>query len=141
MAKSSNIFNYEPNLDSKLDLIALTLYWAEGSKFRKRIELTNSDHKSIILFSKFLLERCNVDPNKLKGRLQIHDKNYIEEAKKFWSESSGVSIDSISVSIKPTKVSCKTNKHPYGIFSIIYNSVGLRKIIDEAIDQVKCLDS
>lgn len=138
--RSLNTYNYTMNIDSQFELIALTLYWAEGSKYRKRVELTNSDPKAIKLFSKFLLEICDVPQDKLKGRLQIHNKDNIDSALKFWSELSKVPQESIIVSLKPIKVSNKTNKHINGIFSIRYNSVGLKSLIDESIERIKCLD-
>lgn len=140
MVRSLNTYNYTMNLNSQFELIALTLYWAEGSKYRKRVEITNSDSKVIDIFSRFLLLHCSVPKDKLKGRLQIHDKKNVKSAIKFWSKISGAPENSISVTLKANKKSNKTNKHKNGIFSVRYNSVGLKKLIDEAIDAIKCLN-
>lgn len=82
---------------------------------------------------------CSVPREKLKGRLQIHDRNNVDDAVAFWSDVGGVPRESISVSIKPTKTSNRINKHVHGIFSIIYNSVGLKILINEAINALKDL--
>lgn len=138
MARKINTYNYISN-NSKLELLSLALYWAEGAKYRKRVDLTNTDPKMIEIFSKFLLTNCNIDPLKLKGRLQIHDKNQIESALLFWEKVSKVPHNSIVVSIKPSKKSNRTNFHENGIFSIRYNSVGLKEIISNRIEDIKCL--
>ena len=141
MARSSNTYSYASNLDNTIDVVALTLFWAEGSKFRKHVEITNSDPEAIRIFSKFLLERCHVSKKKLKGRLQIHDKNNVKKAITYWSKISGVPKNSIIVSIRKNKKSNRTNKHPNGIFSIRYNSVGLHEILRIVVEtQIKYLN-
>lgn len=141
MVRSSNTYSYTSNLDNKIDVVALTLFWAEGSKFRKRVEVTNSDPEVIRIFSKFLIERCHVSKKKLKGRLQIHDKDNVKKAIAFWSKVSGVPKNSIAVSIRKSKKSNRTNKHPNGIFSVRYNSVGLQEILRCVVDtQLKYLN-
>jgi hypothetical protein len=133
-----NKFNYDnSNISPIFETLCLSCYWAEGSKFRKRIELTNSDPKMLEMFSIFLLNVCNVEKEKLKGRLQIHRGNNVDLAKTFWSYTCNIQESEIIVTVKETIKSSKTNKHPYGIFSVIYNSVGLKSLLDEKILNLK----
>lgn len=131
-------YNYVSD-GSSLELIALTLHWAEGSKEHKRVEFTNSDAQAVRVFSEFLKRICNVNASRLKGRLQIHDGNNADEAVRFWSTLTGAPQASICVSRRPVKASNKTNKHPLGIFSIRYNSVGLKKLIDLKVAELKTM--
>lgn len=133
-----NKFNYDASKVSPLfEAICLSCYWAEGSKFRKRVELTNSDPQMLKMFSFFLLDVCNIEKEKLKGRLQIHKGNDVNAAKTFWSNNCNVNESEIIVSLKEVVNSPKKNIHPYGIFSVIYNSVGLKSCIDEKILALK----
>lgn len=133
-----NKFKYDnSNVSPIFEALCLSCYWAEGSKFRKRIELTNSDPKMLEMFSIYLLDVCNVEKEKLKGRLQIHRGNDIVAAKSFWSNICNIQECKIIVSIKEVIKSPKKNKHPHGIFSLIYNSVGLKSFLDDKIIELK----
>lgn len=133
-----NKFYYDSsNFSKDFEVACLTFFWTEGSKYRKSVEVTNSDSKIIELFSIFLLEVCHIEPLKIKGRLQIHEGNSINDAKKFWSSLCKIDEKNITISIRKAKESIKKNKHPYGIFSVRYNSVGLKKFLDDKITELK----
>lgn len=135
-----NKFNYDASKFSKdFEVACLTFFWTEGSKHRKSVEVTNSDPKILEMFSIFLLDICNIEPLKIKGRLQIHEGNSIEDAIKFWSGICKIDKKDIIISIRKAAISIKKNKHPYGIFSVRYNSVGLKTILDNKISELKNL--
>ena len=132
-----NKFHYDASKYSRsFEVACLVAYWSEGSKYPKMVEITNSDPKMLEMFSVFLLHICNIEPAKLKGRLQIHEGNSIEKAKTFWSKLCNVNEKDIIVSNRKI-VDVKNNKHPYGIFSIRYNSVGLKSLLDFKLEELK----
>lgn len=119
--------------------MCLTFLWTEGSKFRKRVEVTNTDPRMLKMFSVFLLEICNVEQSKIKGRLQIHEGNSIPKATKFWAENCSIDEKNITVTVRKPVTSLRKNIHLYGIFSVQYNSVGLKKILDSKVEELKGL--
>lgn len=135
-----NKYNYDASKCSNIfEAVCLTFYWTEGSKYPKMVEVTNTDYKMLEMFSLFLLNVCNVEPSKLKGRLQIHEGNSIEKAKKFWSLHCNVNEKDIIISVRKAATSPKKNIHPYGIFSVRYNSVGLKSFLDSKLAELKNL--
>lgn len=136
-----NKFNYDSSKCSNIfEAVCLAFYWTEGSKYPKMVEVTNTDYKMLKMFSLFLLKVCNIEPLKIKGRLQIHEGNSIEEAKKFWSKHCNINEKDIIISIRKIAINSKKNIHPYGIFSVRYNSVGLKKLLDSKLLELKNLN-
>lgn len=135
-----NEFEYDASKYSKVfEAMCLTFFWTEGSKFRKRVEVTNTDPKMLKMFSVFLLDICNIEPLKIKGRLQIHEGNSVTDAVKFWSELCLIDKKNIIVSIRKRASNPKKNIHVNGIFSVQYNSVGLKKLLDIKVNELKSL--
>lgn len=79
-----------------LEVVGLTLWWAEGTKLRpdKRwknkfsysVEITNTDPEIITTFLRYLREKLYVQNSKIKIQLQIHEGDNQEELENFWSE-------------------------------------------------------
>lgn len=135
-----NKYKYDASKYSKVfEAMCLTFYWTEGSKYRKSVEVTNTDWKMLDMFSIFLLKICNVEPLKIKGRLQIHEGNSVEKAKKFWSKVCNIDEKNIIVSIRKAATNPKKDRHPHGIFSVRYNSVGLKSLLDSKVEELKSL--
>lgn len=121
------------------EAMCLTFFWTEGSKFRKRVEVTNTDPRMLEMFSVFLLSICNIEPLKIKGRLQIHEGNSIPKAIKFWAKNCSINKKNIIFTVRKPGKKPKKNIHPYGIFSVQYNSVGLKKLLDDKVEELKSL--
>ena len=89
-------------MQSSKDLIALTIWWCEGTKIRKdrrgkstyyySIEVTNSDPRMIKLFVDFLVTRIGIPKQLLKGQLHIHIGNDIEYFERYWSREIGIPL-------------------------------------------------
>ncbi|TVM02898.1 MAG: hypothetical protein CV087_07980 [Candidatus Brocadia sp. WS118] len=83
-------------MESKRELIALILWWCEGTKPRRDmrwknaylypIEIINSDPRIIRIFLDYLRDEVKVPFNKLRGQIQIHEGDNREEIEDFWSE-------------------------------------------------------
>jgi hypothetical protein len=72
---------------SDLMLLGIALYWAEGSKSKKRIvSFSNSDPRIIKIMMRFFREICHVDERKFRGHIHVYSEFAKENAEKFWSE-------------------------------------------------------
>ena len=94
---------------NKRRIIALIIWWCEGTKLRKDkrwkntyhgvIEVTNTDARIIKLFIDFLLEDLNIPLLKLKAQLQIHDGDNQIEIEEFWRKVSGIPVSQFNKTI------------------------------------------
>lgn len=134
--RTPNSFSYDATSFHDLELAALMLYWGEGTKGRKRVELTNSDHRMIRVFCRFLREVCQADESKITGRLQIHEGNSVKKALDYWQQETGIETSKVLVSVRPQLSSKRHNRYPFGIFSVRFNSVGVREKIEQRIEEI-----
>ncbi len=97
----------------KREIIAIILWWGEGSKSRRDIrwkntwsypvEITNTNPLIIKLFLDFLRFDIRVDELKLRVQLQIHEGDDQKELEDFWSQTTGIPIDRFQKTIiRPT---------------------------------------
>jgi len=77
----------------ELWLLGIALYWAEGSKEKEYapgsgVSFSNSDHKMIALFLKWLIDIANIPKEHIRCEIYIHDnyKNEVPRFQRFWSE-------------------------------------------------------
>ncbi|MBI4037191.1 helix-turn-helix domain-containing protein [Candidatus Daviesbacteria bacterium] len=84
------------NLANREFLIAgLALYWGEGAKKKRRVELCNSDPKMIKFLTHWLKMCFNVSDEDLIFRIGINEA-HIErelEVRKYWTKVLGVSLE------------------------------------------------
>lgn len=122
---------------NQLAIVGLVLWWAEGSKSRRDtrwknavsypVEITNTDPRIIKLFIDFIVNELEVDINKFKLQLQVHEGDNVEELKMFWSKASGIKIDNFQkVIIRPvgnkpskTKGTCKVRFSDKIVYNIL----------------------
>ena len=81
-------------------ILGTILWWAEGTKSRKdkrwkncwtyNVEITNTNPEMIKIFLNFLRNDFEIDENKLKLQLQIHEGDNREQLEKFWQEISDI---------------------------------------------------
>ena len=71
----------------ELDIAGLCIYWSEGSKKNRRVELCNSDPKLIQLFINWLKKIYKIDSSELKCYVGINDAHRSREniVKEYWS--------------------------------------------------------
>lgn len=91
------------------DAVSLTLWWTEGTKMRidKRwkntfnysVEITNTNPEIICLFLKYLRARLNVQNEKIKLQLQIHEGDNKTDLENFWKECTGIPISQFNKTI------------------------------------------
>lgn len=101
----------------KLFLMGIILYWAEGAKEKEYklgqgISFSNSDHKMIQLFIRWIKKCLNMPDDRIVFDIYIHENNKyrLNEIKSFWSKVTGFSIDKFGkIYFKKHKV--KTLRH------------------------------
>lgn len=107
-----------------LHLAGCMLYWAEGSKSRNSLRLTNSDLELVRFFKRFLVVSLQVEPSEMTIRLNVYLGNDLElEQIEFrWLEALGLDRDCLrghSINHFPTSSSGKKkNWLPYGVCTL-----------------------
>lgn len=100
------------------------LYWAEGSKDRGVVTFANSDRAMLAFFWRFLTEYFDVDPQRVRLRLNVYLNNGLSlgEIERCWSESLPLPPACFRNHVTdhyPTSSSGrKPNKLPYGVCSL-----------------------
>ncbi len=109
--------------ERELLIAGLALYWAEGSKKQRRLELCNSDPKMIKFFLHWLQKCFHVKPADLKCYVGINEMHRTREdsVKAYWSNLTGISLQQFTKTsfkkVKNRKVYSNFENH-YGTFVI-----------------------
>lgn len=119
-----------------LYVLGCSLYWAEGSKKRNGITLTNTDSSLIKLFLEFLRKYFRLDNSEITFALQLYGDSDIVAAKKFWQQTLDLEEGaSRSIYIK-SQTSGRMNKYPNGICSVSVNRTDIVQEIYGAIEEI-----
>ena len=113
-------------------LICSLLYWGEGSKTGNRVEFTNSDPKMIKMFIKSLTLGFNVDINKIKANLHLHEHHSESKQIKYWSETIKIPIDNFNKTFWKQNSKIIIRKGYPGCIRLCYYS-------KEVVDKIKAL--
>nr|MBP7807374.1 hypothetical protein [Candidatus Saccharibacteria bacterium] len=86
---------------SQREIVAITLWWAEGTKSRRDkrwknavsypVEVTNTNPAIIKIFVDYLLLDLGIPKDKLRVQIQTHEGDDTERIERFWSGVTGVS--------------------------------------------------
>lgn len=110
------------------DAVCLTLWWTEGSKIRQSkrwnsliysVEVTNTDPSIISIFLRYLREKLNVQNDRIKIQLQIHDGDNQARLENFWekitelprSQFNRTIIRPVGNKVGKTRGTCKIRVH------------------------------
>jgi hypothetical protein len=114
--------------DDPLFLAGLMLYWGEGDKSQKNVQvkLTNSDPEMIRIFHRFFIETLRIPKEQISAWLLLYPDLIDTVQKNFWSRSTGIPIKQFKKSIyirgrHPTK------RLSYGVCSIFISSRALKE--------------
>lgn len=107
----------------ELDIAGLCLYWAEGSKKNRRIELCNSDPNMILLFIKWLKRVYKISLSELHCYVGINEahKHREAEVKTHWSLLTKIPLSNFTkTSFKkyPLRKIFKNFNEHYGTLSV-----------------------
>jgi transcriptional regulator with XRE-family HTH domain len=118
------------------------LYWAEGSKGRNTVKLTNSDPDLLAYFLRFLREHFSVPNRRVRIACNLF-ADHVErqhEIEDFWLSRLALSRESLRTSTVNTysKYSQKkrTNQLPYGTTALIVHSTRIAQTIYGSIQEL-----
>lgn len=121
-----NVLSHE---HEQLKIAGLMLYWAEGAKRGKVVDLTNANSEMIQMFCTFLRVIYRVTPKRLRVYLYCHSIEQIPEHIAYWSKLTGIPQSQF------TKPYVKENNHrkhsimPHGLVHIRYADKRLHDLI------------
>jgi hypothetical protein len=124
-----------------LHMAGCMLYWAEGSKERNRVRLTNSDPNMLRFFRDFLVACFDVDPRRFTLSLNVYLGNglTIEAIESWWTKKLAIPRSCVrghSVDCLPTSSSGKKkNKLPYGVGGLYLHDTRIVQHIFGAIQE------
>lgn len=120
-------------------LVGVALYAAEGGRSdRSSVKFSNSDPKMIKFMADWFREFCKVPEPKLRGALWIHDNLDEEKARRFWSNFAGIPLAQFNRSYivrdKPNSKKIRKQKHEYGVFTIRFSDVKVKRRLNGWIE-------
>lgn len=89
----------DPRDDDRLRDIGTILYWAEGAKTGKQVDLTNSDPNIIKLGMHWLRRIYNVPEEKFRAAIYYHSNQNEYEIMEYWSSITGIPLSQFHKSI------------------------------------------
>ncbi len=120
--------------------LGIGLFWGEGCKKNmKSIRLGNSDPYLIKSFIVFLKKIYKIDEEKLKFSLQVFSDMNIKKTKEFWARELNIKERSLGkVTVTPSRsIGTYKEKSKYGVLTVYFNNIKLRKIVEKDIEKVK----
>lgn len=122
------------------------LFWAEGTKARNYVKLTNSDPDLVAVFVGFLREHFAVDSSRVKLECNLFADHAVRqrEIEDFWLSRLSLERRSLRKSTINTfsKYSQKkrTNKLPYGTVAVIVHSTRIAQTLYGSIQELGGFD-
>ncbi|MGZ6641728.1 MAG: helix-turn-helix domain-containing protein [Solirubrobacteraceae bacterium] len=116
------------------------LYWAEGSKSRNTVALTNSDADMLVLFVRFLRECYAVADERMTLTVNCHLNNglSLDEIERWWLARTGLPPGCLRKSavnrLSPAS-RWRRNIHPYGTARVAVHSTAIVQSIYGAIQE------
>ncbi len=109
-------------------LLAAQLYWCEGDKFSdSMVRFTNSDPLMIAIFLKALRVGFNIDDEKLRAIVHLHEYHDTERQRAYWSKITGIPEKHFYKDyIKPHTGKRKREGYP-GCISVRYGDIAVAR--------------
>lgn len=110
--------------DSESFVAGVALYWAEGSKKTRKLELCNSDPKMIKFMIDWFGKYFDLDISRFSARISINEihKKREEIIKKYWSEVTKIPLSQFRKTsykkVKPQKVYANYDSY-FGTFDLV----------------------
>lgn len=121
--------------------LGMGIFWGEGTKKSKTsVRLGNSDPSLIRAFVFFLQETFSINREKLRFGIQIFEDMDKERVLQYWISELRVPRQSFLKSIvvsKSNKKGTYKEKSYYGVVTVYFNNVKLKRIIDSYLEDVK----
>ena len=115
------------------------LYWAEGSKSRFMVRLTNSDHHMILYFASFLKKFFDLKDNEIKYSFTFYldGETKVEDVENYWSKCLNVNkekFNKVSINRVPRKANtARRERTKHGVCHITVCNVKIVQALYGAI--------
>ncbi|MHB8903742.1 MAG: hypothetical protein ACYC40_01395 [Patescibacteria group bacterium] len=104
------------------------LYWAEGCK-TTGLAITNSDERVILFMIKWFKRFLNIDNDRIKVYLHIHNRDNDLEIKNYWSKLTGIPFQNFGKSfVKAPGTGHRKNILQHGIIRIQIHGKGTENL-------------
>jgi len=131
---------FQINLRGQKDLVTtgLVLYWCEGThssgkgKKNGTLAFTNTDILMLRIWLKFLYKIYNLERNKIRIRLYIHQNQNGQVLKKYWSKQLGIPFGNFENISYTNKIATKPNYK--GTVKIKVHNIKLYDLIEKEIE-------
>lgn len=122
--------------EQKLNLLGLTLYWAEGSKRgRSTVDFANSDPLMIKVFLNFLRRIYRVSEERLRALLYCHSNQTVDSLLDYWVKLTNIPKHQFTKPyIRQDFRADKDGRMPSGLLHIRYNDTRLLAQIKQDIE-------
>jgi hypothetical protein len=95
--------------------MGVALYWGEGSKSKRRLEMTHSEPEALRLFMKWARRFHRVDAE-FSGAINLHFDNDEAYAREFWSTELDIPLDNFTKTfVKPDGTGHRKNHLAHGV--------------------------
>ena len=130
---------------TRLHLAGCMLYWAEGSKSRNRVALTNSDPDLLALFVRFLRVCYDVAPERITLSVNCHLNNglALDEIERWWLDRLGLpsgSLRKATVNHASRASRWRRNVLLYGTATVYVHSTAVVQSLYGAIQEYASID-
>jgi hypothetical protein len=100
----------------------IALYAGEGAKRDGKVCFANTDATMISFFCAWLRRFFEIDEQRLRARVYLHDGLDLDAAEQFWSSATGIPRSQFQAPYraKPDS-SIRGTKHEHGCFYVIYS--------------------
>jgi transcriptional regulator with XRE-family HTH domain len=115
----------------QLDLFALGLYAGEGAKTPGAVSMANTNPLLLRLFVDWLRRSFEIDEDRLRARLYLHDGLDLEAATAYWSAATSIPERQFQRAYRAVAdPSRRHTKHERGCLTIVYHcSVTHRRVM------------
>lgn len=95
--------------------LGIALYWAEGCKTNRRLEMAHSEPEALRLFMSWTRQFIQPDA-RFAGAINLHAQNDEAAARRFWSDELRIPFEDFTKTyIKPDGTGHRKNHLPYGV--------------------------
>ena len=114
-------------------IAGISLYAAEGDKSDGKGGFSNTDPKLIKFMMDWFIDFAKLPLKKLRGAIWLHEGLDETNAKKFWSDTTGIPFDQFHktyvAKIKTDSKKIRKNVHEYGVFAIRFSDSAVHRRI------------
>lgn len=122
--------------ERELLVAAVMLYYGEGAKTNKTVDLANADPKVLKVFLNFMRNICGVDEKRLRFYLYCFSNQDSGKLIKFWCKYLHVDKRNFTKPYVRSADSSLLRTMPYGVLHIRYSDSRLLKLILNLIEEL-----